>query len=54
MRHRPFPHGALADASCSLRPRWMEIRRMLDLLLIGVGLGSFAVMAAYAFACAHI
>lgn len=54
MRRQPFPHSALADASCSLMPTWMEIRRMLDLLLIGAGLGCFAVMAAYAFACAHI
>jgi hypothetical protein len=55
MRPRPNTHGAFAPAARTpLRPFTWDRRIMLDLLLLAVGLGGFALMALYVAACARI
>jgi hypothetical protein len=55
MRPRPDTHGAFAPAARTpLRPSTTDGRSMLDLLLLALGLGGFALMALYAAACARV
>jgi hypothetical protein len=55
MRPRPNTHGAFAPAArTALQASTRDGRSMLDLLLLAVGLGGFALMALYLAACARI
>jgi hypothetical protein len=55
MRQRPNTHGAFApDARTPLRPSTTDGRTMIDLLLLALGLGGFALMALYVAACARV
>jgi hypothetical protein len=54
-RVRPNTHGALAPtARTPFKPSMTDGRTMLDLLLLALGLGGFALMGLYAAACARI
>jgi hypothetical protein len=46
--------GFAADARTPVRPSTVHGRMMLDLLLLGLGLGAFALMAIYVAACARV
>lgn len=55
MRPGPNTHGAFAEAARTpLRPSTTDDRTMLDILLLGLGLGGFALMALYAAACGRV
>lgn len=54
MRARPIPHGAFArhapNPAADLNPG----TAMLDILLLGLGLGVFALLAGYAAGCERV
>lgn len=55
MRPRRNTHGAFAPAARTpLRPSTTDGRTMLDLLVLAIGLGGFALMALYVAACGRV
>jgi hypothetical protein len=52
-RRGAFAHGAFARGGTN-RASLIRDGRMLDILLLGLGIGVFALMAVYAYACERV